>query len=99
MSEGKESTTKEGAKMKWSKETQAYMWAHYYSEDGNWKAWDEDRTVKGGGRGTVYNPELKRFVQKDAVKHIWLLQNLVTGDVVDKEFKTLKAAKQYAEEQ
>lgn len=34
--------------MKWTKETQVYMFAHYYSEDGNWKAWDEDKTVKGG---------------------------------------------------
>lgn len=68
--------------MKWTKETQAYMWAHYYSEDGNWKAWDEDITTK---RGTL--------------KHVWLLQNLVTGEIVDAEFKTLKAAKQYAEQE
>lgn len=84
--------------MKWRKETQSYMWAHY-SEDGNWKAWDEDKTIKGGGRDTYYNPETKSFVKCDALKHIWILQNLKTGEVVDIEFKTLKAAKQFAEEQ
>ena len=84
--------------MKWRKETRAYMWANYYSEDGNWKAWDEDKTIKGGGRGTVYNPELKKFVQKDAVKHYWKLKNLKYGYIVDQEFKTLKAAKEFVEQ-
>ena len=83
--------------MKWTKKTQAYMWAHYYSEDGNWKAWDEEKTVKGGGRGKIYNPETKKFVQADAVKHYWKLQNLTTGEIIENEFKTLKAAKEYAE--
>lgn len=31
--------------MKWRKETQVYMFAHYFSEDGNWKAWDETKMV------------------------------------------------------
>lgn len=85
--------------MKWTKETKTYMWANYYSENGTWKAWDEDKTIKGGGRGTVYNPELKKFVPKDITKHYWKLQNVITGEVVEQEFKTLKAAKQYAEAQ
>lgn len=84
--------------MKWRKETMVYMWANYYSEDGKWKSWDVDKKIKGGGRGTVYNPETRSFVKPDIVKHIWLLQNLETGETVDIEFKTLKAAKQYAEE-
>lgn len=84
--------------MKWKKVTQAYMWAHYMSEDGNWKAYDEDRIIKGGGRGTVYNPKTKSFVKPDVVKHVWKLENIKTGNTVEIDFKTLKEAKQYAEE-
>ena len=36
--------------MKWRKETQVYMFAHYFSEDGNWKAWYETKMVEGGSR-------------------------------------------------
>lgn len=84
--------------MKWTKETQAYMWAHYYSEDGNWKAWDEDMVIKGGSPKKCYNPITKKVEQMDAFKHVWKLENLKTGEVVDQEFKTLKAAKEYAEQ-
>jgi len=48
--------------MKWRKETKVYMWANYYSEDGNWKAWDEEKVIVGGGRKKVYNPETKKMV-------------------------------------
>ena len=81
--------------MKWRKETKAYMWANYYSEDGNWKAWDEDITIKGAGR-KKYNPETNTFVKSDVVKLIWFIQNLRTGETVE-GFKTLKSAKEYAE--
>lgn len=84
--------------MKWKKETQAYMWAHYYSEDGNWKAWDDDVVIKGGSRRKYYNTKTKRMENEDALKHIWKLQNLKTGEVIAQEFKTLKAAKEYAEQ-
>ena len=84
--------------MKWRKETQVYMFAHYFSEDGNWKAWDEDIVIKGGSRKKFYNPKTKKMENEDSLKHIWKLENLKTGEVIDKEFRTLKAAKTYAEE-
>lgn len=83
--------------MKWRKETQVYMFAHYYSEDGNWKAWDEDKVIKGGSNKKYYNKATKKMERMDAWKHIWKLENLTTGEVVEKEFKTLKEAKAYAE--
>ena len=58
--------------MKWRKETKVYMWANYYSEDGQWKAYDQ------------------------SYPHIWILENLKTGEI-RKGFKTLKSAKAYAE--
>lgn len=82
--------------MKWKKETQIYMWAHYYSEDGNWKAWDESELVKGGSRKKWYNPKTKKMENEDSWHHFWLVQNLKTGEIF-KEFKTLKAAKEFAE--
>lgn len=85
--------------MKWRKETKVYMWANYYSEDGNWKAWDEERVIVGGGRKKVYNPETKKMVYNDAIKHFWKLQNLATGEILENEFKTLKEAKNFAEAQ
>lgn len=84
--------------MKWRKETQVYMWAHYYSEDGNWKAWDVDKVIPGGSNRKYYDPKTKTMKREDAIKHIWKLENLKTGEIVNLEFKTLKAAKQYAEE-
>lgn len=82
--------------MKWTKETKAYMWANYFSEDGNWKAWDEDKTIKGGSNKKYYNPETKRFEKADKTIHFWKLENLKTGEIIE-PFKTLKAAKEYAE--
>lgn len=83
--------------MKWRKETRGYMWANYYSEDGKWMAWDVDITIKGGSRKKFYNPETKKLENMDAVKHVWKLKNLMTGEIIE-EFKTLKAAKAYVEE-
>ena len=85
--------------MKWIKETQAYMWAHYYSEDGRWKAWDEDVAVKSNRTEYQYNSKTKKVerVAKTVIKHTWFLQNLETGEIVDIEFKRLKDAKEYAE--
>lgn len=84
--------------MKWRKETQSYMWAHYYSEDGNWKAQDEDVLVKKeGSPKRYYDSETKKWKHEDLYKHVWYLKNLKIGEKVDKEFKTLKAAKAYAE--
>ena len=83
--------------MKWRKETQVYMWAHYYSEDGNWKAWDEDKVIKGGSPKRHYNPKTHMMEHDDLIKHYWKLENLKTGEVIENEFKTLKAAKEYAE--
>lgn len=82
--------------MKWRKETKVYMFADYYSEDGNWKAWDETEEVKGGSRKKYYNPKTKRMENMNSWHHFWLVQNLKTGEVF-KEFKTLKAAKEFAE--
>jgi len=83
--------------MKWTKETKVYMWANYYSEDGNWKAWDEEKVIKGGSRKKYYNTELRKMVNEDAFKHYWKLQNLRTGEVLENQFKTLKEAKTFAE--
>lgn len=83
--------------MKWTRETKVFMWANYYSEDGNWKAWDEDRLIKGGSNKRSYNPKTKKFERDDKIEHFWKLENLKTGEVVSEEFKTLKAAKAYAE--
>ena len=84
--------------MKWRRETQAYMWAYYYSEDGNWKAYDRDVLVqKGGGRKKWYNPKTHKMEHDDLIKHVWFLENLQTGEQLDIEFKTLKQAKEYAE--
>lgn len=85
--------------MKWTRETKVYMWANYYSEDGNWKAWDEEEIVKGGGRKRYYDPDTKQFKKEDLIRHFWKLQDLRTGRVLEQEFKTLKAVKQFAEEQ
>ena len=51
--------------MKWRKETQGYMWAHYYSEDGNYMAYDEDVLVETNRK--EYNPETKRFERKKVI--------------------------------
>jgi len=83
--------------MEWTKETQVYMFAHYYSEDGNWKAWDEDIVIKGGSNKKYYNKETKRMERMDAFKHVWFLENIKTGERIAQEFKTLKACKEYAE--
>lgn len=83
--------------MKWRKETKVYMFADYYSEDGKWKAWDETEVVKGGSKKRYYDAEEKKFKNEDLLKHYWKLENIKTGEVIDKEFKTLKAAKEFAE--
>ena len=82
--------------MKWRKETQVYMFAHYYSDDGNWKAYDESKLIPGSGR-KVYNPETRKYEKADVWKHYWKLENLITGEIVEKEFRTLTEAKKYAE--
>lgn len=82
--------------MKWSKQTEAYMWARYYSEDGNWVAYDKDIVVKGGSNKKFYNPKTKRMERLDAYRHVWVLKNLKTEEVFE-GFKTLKAAKEFAE--
>lgn len=81
--------------MKWKKETQAYMWAHYYSEDGKWKAWDENIVIKGGGRKKFYNPKTQKMEHEDAWAHVWYLKNLETNEVW--QFKTLRESKEFAE--
>lgn len=83
--------------MKWKKETRSYMWANYFSEDGKWKAWDEDRTIPQGSNRKWYNPETHKFEKKDKTIHYWKLENLITGEEVEQEFKTLRDAKAYAE--
>ena len=83
--------------MKWRKVTKSYMWADYFSEDGRWKAWDEDHQIKGGSRKKYYNPETKKFENGDSYIHYWKLQNLETGEILEQEFKTLRDAKQFAE--
>lgn len=83
--------------MKWKKETQVYMFAHYFSEDGNWKAWDEYRTIAGGSNKKIYDPKTKQFRNGDATKHFWKLQNLKTCEVLAEEFQTLRSAKEHAE--
>ena len=81
--------------MKWTRETQCYMWAHYFSEDGKWKAWDEAILVKSSRKR--YNPITKQFENLQSYKHFWKLENLVTGETLPQEFKTLTSAKQFAE--
>ena len=81
--------------MKWKKETQVYMWAHYYSEDGKWMAWDEDILIKGGSRKKSYNPKTKKMENEDSWKHVWYLKNLETDET--QQFKTLREAKAFAE--
>ncbi len=86
--------------MKWNKETQTYCWAHYYSEDGNWKVWDEDKVIpQGNKRMKVLDRKTGKMVYADALKHIWKLQNIKTGETLENEFKTLKEAKTFAEQQ
>ena len=82
--------------MKWTKETRVYMWANYYSEDGRWKAWDEE--VQKPSNRKWYNPETRKFEPKTTYDHYWLLENLETGEKLEQHFKTLKSAKTYAEE-
>lgn len=81
--------------MKWSKETKAYCWANYYSEDGNWKAWCEEKLVESNRK--KYNPLTKKNESISTFKVWWVLQNMKSGEIIDKEFKTLKAAKEFAE--
>lgn len=82
--------------MKWAKETKSYMWAEYYSEDGNWKAYDKDILVPGGSNKKFYNAKTKRMERMDALRHVWFVENLKTGEVFE-NFKTLTAAKNFAE--
>ena len=72
------------------------MFAKYYSEDGQWVAWDVDEIVKGGSKKKFYNPKTKKMENMDAFHHYWIVKNLVTLEEF-KEFKTLKAAKAFAE--
>ena len=81
-------------KMKWRKETRGYMWAKYYSENGRYKAWDDDVYVKSNLK--VYNPKTRKFENKTIAKHTWFLKDLETGKVVFVG-KTLKSCKEYAE--
>lgn len=82
--------------MKWKKQTQVYMFAKYFSEDGNWVAWDTDEVIKGGSNKKHYNAKTKKMENMDAFHHYWMVKNLVTGEEF-KEFKTLKEAKAFAE--
>lgn len=81
--------------MKWRKETRSYMWAKYFSEDGKWVAWDEEILVTSSKR--KYNPVTKKFEQMQSYNHYWLLKNLLTGETLTEHFKTLTAAKKFAE--
>lgn len=81
--------------MKWTKETKVYCWANYYSEDGKWVAWDEDKLVQGTRK--FFNPQTRKYEPKSVFKVWWNLKNLETGEIVDREFKTLRSAKEYAE--
>ena len=88
---------KEGktAVITWKRETQVYMWAFYFSSDGKWKAYDrEERTLSNRKK---YNPITKQFERTEVFKHYWKLDNLLTGETVEEEFKSLAAAKSYAE--
>lgn len=76
----------------WKKETRYYMWANYYSADGNWKVWDED--VKTGKFRWCKMVQAKVEIER----HEWFVQNLKTGEVF-KGFKTMKQAKEFAEKQ
>lgn len=80
--------------MKWRKETQAYMWAKYFSEDGRFEAWDEDVAVKSSRK--EYNPETRKFENKTVYRHTWFLKDLETDKIV-LTAKTLKECKEYAE--
>jgi hypothetical protein len=81
--------------MKWHKETKVFCWADYFSEDGKWKAWCEDKIV--ATNRTKYNPVTRKREPVSGYKVWWVLQNLQTGEKVGVEFKTLKSAKEYAE--
>lgn len=80
--------------MKWRKETKCYMWAHYYSEDERYMAYDED--VYCTSNRKEYNPKTKKFEPKRTYKHIWFLKDLKTEEIVFSG-KTLKSCKEYAE--
>ena len=80
--------------MKWRKETRAYMWANYYSENGRYKAWDEDVYVKSSRK--EYNPKTRKFENKTILKHTWFLKDLEKGEIVFVG-KTIKSCKEYAE--
>ena len=81
--------------MKWTRETQSYMWAQYHSEDGKWVAWDED--VQTTSSRKSYNPLTKQWESKTILKHVWNLKNKITGETVT-GFKTLTEAKKFAEQ-
>lgn len=80
--------------MKWRKETEAYMWARYYSENGKYVAYDRDVAVTTNRK--EYNPKTHKFEPKIGYRHTWFLENLETGEIVFTG-KTLKACKEYAE--
>ena len=81
--------------MKWHKKTKVYCWAEYFSEDGKWKAWCQEEIVETGRK--KYNAITKKYDAVTGFKVWWTLQNLQTMEEVSIEFKTLKAAKEYAE--
>lgn len=76
----------------WRKEKRSYMWANYYSADGNWKAWDED--VATGKFHWCKSVQAKTEI----FRLEWFLQDLRTGEIFG-GFKTLRQAKEYAEKQ
>lgn len=80
--------------MKWKKETVGYMWAKYYSEDGNYVAYDEDVYTESNRK--EYNPITRKFENKTVCKHTWFLKDLKTNEIVFTG-KTLKSCKEYAE--
>lgn len=82
--------------MKWKKETQAYMWARYYSEDGRWMVYYKDMCYTSKSNRKEYNPKTKKFEPKIIFKHIWFLKDLKTDEIVFSG-KTLKSCKEYAE--
>lgn len=81
--------------MKWHKETKVYCWADYFSEDGKWKASCKEKLVESSKK--KYNPVTRKYESIQAFKVWWILQNLQTMEQVGIEFKTLKAAKEFAE--
>lgn len=79
----------------WTRETQVYLTAKYFSPKKQFCAYFNEEQVES--KRTFYNPITRKNEKKIVYKTYWKLENLVTGETLPHEFKSLSEAKVFAE--